>query len=94
MKILNVIGPQIRRLRYKRQWSQSHLAAKLQICGWDVSRVTVAKIELRRHRIDDVQLLYLAEVLGVEVRELLPPAVVRGRPLESVLASPLQRDVM
>ena len=85
MKTLNLIGPQVRRIRSSRGWSQDLLATKLQICGWDVSRVTVAKIESRGHRVDDVQILFLAEVLGVEPVKLLPPAQIRGRTLDDVL---------
>jgi ribosome-binding protein aMBF1 (putative translation factor) len=41
----NNIGPQVRRRRYALGWSQSILAAKLQIAGLDISRSGVSKIE-------------------------------------------------
>ena len=68
----NNVGPQVRRLRYARGWSQSVFAAKLQIAGMETDRSGVSKIEARLVFVDDRALMYLAEVLGVEVQELLP----------------------
>ena len=47
MRYKNNIGPQVRRRRYALGWSQSILAAKLQIAGFDISRSGVSKIEAR-----------------------------------------------
>ncbi len=62
MHYKNNIGPQVRRRRYALGWSQSVLAAKLQIAGFDISRSGVSKIEARLSYVDDKTLLYLAEV--------------------------------
>jgi Predicted transcriptional regulators len=70
MRNHNVIGPQVRKLRYRHRWTQTKFATKLQHCGWTVSRATVAKIESRVRGVLDVQVLYLAEVLQVGVSEL------------------------
>ncbi len=67
MRYKNNIGPQVRRRRYALGWSQSILAAKLQIAGFDISRSGVSKIEARLSYVDDKALLYLAEVLKVQV---------------------------
>jgi transcriptional regulator with XRE-family HTH domain len=67
----NNIGPQIRRRRYALGWSQSTLAAKLQIAGFDISRSGVSKIEARL-RVDDKSIMFLAEVLKVSVDEIFP----------------------
>ena len=72
MKYYNIIGPQIRRIRYARQWSQSKLAAKLQRAGWDISRSGVSKIEARLKFVLDYELEYFVEVLRVEVKDLFP----------------------
>lgn len=53
-------------------WSQSQLAAKLQIAGFDISRSGVSKIESRLVFVDDKTLMYLAEVLKVPLPELFP----------------------
>jgi transcriptional regulator with XRE-family HTH domain len=62
MRHRNIIGPQVRRLRNQRGWSQEQLAAKLQIAGWDVSRNGLAKIETRIQWMRDYQLAYLLNV--------------------------------
>ena len=62
MRFKNNVGPQVRRRRYALGWSQSVLAAKLQIAGFDISRSGVSKIEARLSYVDDKALLYLAEV--------------------------------
>lgn len=68
----NNIGPQVRRRRYALGWSQSILAAKLQIAGMDISRSGVSKIEARLRHVDDRSLMFLAEALKIPVSELFP----------------------
>ena len=72
-------GPQVRRRRYALGWSQSDLATKLQLAGFDTSRSGVSKIEARLSYVDDKTLLYLAEVLKVQVPELFPPRTPGNR---------------
>ena len=62
----------MRRIRYARQWSQSKLAAKLQLAGWDISRSGVSKIEARLKFVMDFELNYLVGVLRVDLKELFP----------------------
>jgi transcriptional regulator with XRE-family HTH domain len=73
MRHLNVIGPQIRKLRYRQRWSQNDLAIKLQLIGWDITRSTVAKIESRLMWVGDWQLFYFTRVFKVELQDLFPP---------------------
>ncbi len=77
MKYYNIIGPQVRRLRYARKWSQGKLAVKLQCAGWDISRSGVSKIEARLKFVLDFELDYLVEVLGIEMRDLFPIRAAR-----------------
>ncbi len=72
MRFKNNIGPQVRRLRNDRGWSQSILAARLQVIGLDLDRSGVSKIEARMVFVDDRTLMYLSEVLKVEVQALFP----------------------
>src|SRR5438132_8890902 len=72
MRYKNNIGPQVRRRRYALGWSQSMLAVKLQIAGFDISRSGVSKIEARLSYVDDKSLIYLGEVLKVPVQEGFP----------------------
>jgi transcriptional regulator with XRE-family HTH domain len=68
----NNIGPQVRRKRYGLGWSQSTLAAKLQLGGLDISRSGVSKIEARLRFVDDKDIMFLAEVLKVPIQDLFP----------------------
>lgn len=71
----NIVGPQIRKLRVNRNWSQSKLAAKLQMAGWDISRGTVAKLESGSHCVREYQICFLMRVFDVQYRDLFPAAI-------------------
>jgi ribosome-binding protein aMBF1 (putative translation factor) len=72
MKVLNLVGPQVRKLRYNRCWSQSKLAVQLQLKGLDVSREVIAQIEGQYHCVNDKDLPYFARVFEVGLTELFP----------------------
>jgi transcriptional regulator with XRE-family HTH domain len=72
MKALNVVGPQVRKLRSQRDWTQEILAQKLQLAGWDVSRTSLAKLESQLRWVSDCELLFLAKVLSVQLKDLYP----------------------
>jgi len=79
MRHVNIIGPQVRRLRNQRGWSQNSLAIKLQRAGMeDATRSSVSKLEARRVHAIDEDMLYLARVLRVELKELYPESVRRA----------------
>ena len=67
----NIVGPQIRKLRYQRGLTQDMLAARLSIRGLDMSRVTLSKIEAQLRCAVDSELLRFSEVLGVSADVLL-----------------------
>lgn len=90
LKCLNLVGPQIRKLRYIRGWSQNHLATKLQLEGWDIDRVGVAKIESRLVHIDEFELLYFIRVFNVSFAELFPK-IDPARRIHEVLTELMQR---
>jgi transcriptional regulator with XRE-family HTH domain len=90
MKHRNMVGPQIRKLRYVRCWSQNVLAAKLQILGWDIDRVAVAKIESRLVHVEDYELLYFTKVFNVGLAELYPKIDAQRR-IHEVLTELMQR---
>ncbi len=69
------MGPQIRKLRDAKEWTQEVLAQKLQLTGWDVSRTSVAKLESGLRWVSDCELLFLAKVFSVELRELFPKEI-------------------
>lgn len=71
----NLIGPAVQRLRTERSWSQSALAAKCQLVGWDVSRSIIAAIEGRVRWVGDWEAALMARVFGVQVAKLYPDQV-------------------
>jgi transcriptional regulator with XRE-family HTH domain len=54
-----------RKARYQLSLSQEQLAARCQLLGLDISRSTLAQIEIRLRFVSDEELLVLASVLGV-----------------------------
>jgi transcriptional regulator with XRE-family HTH domain len=75
---LNVIGPQVRKIRARKGWTQNQLALKLQLFGWDTSRESVTRLESQSRRVPDLELFVLAKVLGVKADDLFP-RVLRGK---------------
>jgi transcriptional regulator with XRE-family HTH domain len=69
----NVIGPAVVKYRYQRGWTQDQLVAKLQILGCNMTRNILANIETCRSVATDIQIAFLVEVLGIEVKDLFPP---------------------
>lgn len=76
---MNLIGPQVRKLRTKKGWSQEVLAAKLQLRGWNITRDSVASLELQRRRVPDCEMLFLARVLSVKTDDLFPRNVTLSK---------------
>src|SRR5204863_7663883 len=68
----NIVGPQIRKLRYQRDLTQPLLAARCRRFGWDLRRETLAKIENQFRWVSDFELLCLAKALRGEPQELWP----------------------
>ena len=72
-KQLNFIGPQVRKFREAKGWTQDNLAAKVQLFGWDTSRISITRLENQERRVPDVELFVFASVLGVSADDLFPP---------------------
>ena len=66
----NLVGPQIRKLRSARGWSQAKFAMQLQLKGLDMGRDVVARIECQIRGIRDLDIPFFANTLGVEVSHL------------------------
>jgi transcriptional regulator with XRE-family HTH domain len=69
---MNLVGPQVRKWRDDRRWSQEAMARKLQLQGWSITRHSLAKLELGLRRVSDCELYFLAKVLRVDLRDLFP----------------------
>ena len=66
----NLVGPQIRKLRVDRGWSQAKYAVQMQLKGLDMGRDVVARIECQIRGIRDLDIPFFASTLGVEVSHL------------------------
>ena len=74
------IGENLKRLRENKDMTQEALATKMQIFGCDVSRSSIAKIELGQRHFHLDEIVAVKKVLGVryellfDVSEPTPPA--------------------
>jgi transcriptional regulator with XRE-family HTH domain len=68
----NVVGPEIRRIRFQKGWTQGVLAARCSRAGWDISENTIAKIEARIRCVTDTEIVRLARALGVQLEDVFP----------------------
>jgi transcriptional regulator with XRE-family HTH domain len=82
-KNMNLVGPQLQKLRKDRRWTQHDLSTKLRSMGWKVSRTGVAQMEVTQKRITDCDLIFLAKALNVNIVEFFPasftPEIVRTK---------------
>ena len=69
---VNIVGPQIRKLRYRAGISQEEMAARCQRAGLDISRSTLAQIEIRFRYVSDQELYILARALNISPNDLYP----------------------
>ena len=70
-KIEKAVGNNIRRLREKKELTQDMLAARLQVNGCDITRSSVAKIEVGQRHLYPDELILIKEILKVEYDEIL-----------------------
>jgi len=85
-KIRNLIGPQVRRLRCAKSWSQEHLMLVLQELGWNICRQRIARIESCEAWVSDFEMLLVASALEVELSALFPKIEDKQQPLYSALS--------
>ena len=65
------IGQNIRALREKKNMTQEALAAKLQLEGCDITRSSVAKIEVGQRHLYPDELIQIKLSLGVSYEDIL-----------------------
>lgn len=75
---MNVVGPQVRKLRDQKGWNQNQLAAKLQLAGWDTSQGSLSRLENGERRVPDLELYVLSRVLEADYKDFFP-ANLTGR---------------
>lgn len=65
------VGQRIKLLRERRGMTQELLSAKLQIRGCDITRSSVAKIEVGQRHLYPDELILIKEILKVSYDEIL-----------------------
>ena len=69
----NIIGPQLRKLRYERGLTQEQFAAQLSVKGMAITRGTLSKIEAQVRCVADYEVAALAKAAKVALTSLFPP---------------------
>jgi transcriptional regulator with XRE-family HTH domain len=67
---MNTIGYNVRELRKLNGWTQEQLVAKCNLLEWSISRGTLAKIESKKRKVSDYEVLLLAKALNTEIKNL------------------------
>lgn len=73
LTIKNLIGPRVRiaRLKQKPKITQVDLLARLAVRGIELEKTAISKIESRKRPTSDIELVALADALGVNILWLL-----------------------
>jgi len=66
----NLIGGNLKKLRIRSKISQQELSNKLELLGVYVCRGSVSRIEDYSRTVTDIELFAIAEVLGVDPKDL------------------------
>ena len=64
------IGNNIRLLRERSGYTQDYVATKLQICGCDITRSAVAKIEVGQRHLYPDEIILIKEILNVSYEDI------------------------
>jgi transcriptional regulator with XRE-family HTH domain len=67
----NLCGAVVARLRREAGLTQEDLRGRCRTAGWTVARSVLAKVENRSRSVSDLELVALADALGVDVSRLL-----------------------
>ena len=66
----NSVGKHIEYLRIKKKIKQADFIARLQAYGLDINPTSYSKLEGQLRQANDLELYYIARVLGVDIKEL------------------------
>jgi len=77
---MNIIGPQVKRFREKRDWSQSKLATRCQLSGFDISTSGIGQIEIGYRMVTDLEMAILSRILEVSTEDFVPDQLPPWKP--------------
>lgn len=69
----NLVGQNVVLLRKRRKINQNMLLSRLQVRGIDISQSSLSDLEGQNRKVSDMELLALADALGVSLEELFHP---------------------
>ena len=69
-KEMNLIGDRLRVLRKKHHLSQQQLSERLETQAVYICRGSISRIEDKSRTVTDIELMGLAKVLGVKIKDL------------------------
>ena len=69
-KEMNLIGDRLRVLRKKHHLSQQQLSERLETQAVYICRGSISRIEDKSRTVTDIELMGLAQVLGVKIQDL------------------------
>ena len=64
------VGSNVRKIREARGMTQDALAAKLQLCGCDITRSAVAKIEVGQRHLYPDEIILIRKILNTTFEEI------------------------
>ena len=64
------VGQNVRALREKAKMTQEQLAAKLQLCGCDITRSAVAKIEVGQRHLYTDEIILIKKILNTDFESI------------------------
>ena len=67
----NIVGPQIRKIRYKQGLTQEMFAAHCSLLGLELSRAVLSKIEAQLRCVSDAEFVLLARALKVDLKDFI-----------------------
>ena len=70
VEIEKKVGQNVRSLREKAKMTQEQLAAKLQLCGCDITRSAVAKIEVGQRHLYPDEIILIKKILNTDFESI------------------------
>ncbi len=67
---MNIVGENVKNIREKKGLTQEQLSAKCNLLEWNISRGTLAKIEVKVRRVTDIEVKLLALALNTDIEVL------------------------
>lgn len=73
----NLIGSKVEEIRKRNGMKQKELLAQLQVNGIDMNASGLSKLEGQLRAVTDIELVALADVLGVSINDLVKRDIIK-----------------